>query len=263
MNLTTTKKGSGIVEHPADAESIKKCFDFPESAEYLLQRLIEKLKSVALLEPAGDLVQKVREYVDIVQKQRSLKGDAWSADPACERSTFQNLQVNLATQARGLLTESITEPLKMDYAVSDSAQFLRGYSVKGKPLDPGLIDACDKLFNAWLAEHHLLSKQGQIYEITENGEIQKDENGELMSADSAKVKTLFTDSKRSFQAYLANSKNAIQLTAQVHPYPEEKPVVKPEVKAPKVAEVEAPKPKVEAQDQGIKPEEPGGAGVRG
>src|SRR3990167_3412585 len=172
--LATTKQGSDVVEHATDAVSIKKCLDFPESADYLLSRLIEKLKSVGLLEKADELVEKVREYVDVVHKQRSLRGQPWDADPACERTDFQNLQANLAEEALERLTVVITDPMKMDYALSDLAEFVRGFSVNGKPLSPELLDFCDKLFNSWLAENNLLSKGGKIYEVSDKGIIRKD-----------------------------------------------------------------------------------------
>ena len=221
MSLPTTKKGSEVAEHPPNSDAIKRCFDFPESADYLLTRLIEKLRSVGLLDKAHDLVEKVREFVDIVQQQHNLRGEPWSADLACERTDFQNLQAKLAQEARESLTATISEPMKMDFALSDMSQFLRGYSVDGKPLDPALLDSCDKLFNAWLAENNLLSKQGDIYEITDDGKIRLDENGLPVKADPAKFKQLFTDPAKGFQAYLA--KKSIQLTIQEHPYPEEKP----------------------------------------
>lgn len=261
MGFTTTKKGSDVVEHPADAESIKKCFDFPESADYLLPRLIEKLESVGLLAKAQDLVQKVSEFVGVVLKQRSLRGDPWSADPACERTDFQNLQNNLAMEAQKLLTSAISDPVKMDFALSDMSQFLRGYSVNGNPLDPELLDPCDKLFNAWLAENNLLSKHGQIYETMDNGEIRKDAKGMPITADPDKIRTLLNNPAKSFQVYLG--KKTIALITQEHPYPEEKPKVNPKVEVRKTAEKIPEQPTAEVEEkERIKPDDSSGAGIR-
>ncbi len=257
QHLSTTKKGSDVVEHPPGADAIKKCSEFSESVDYLLERLVKKLKSVGLLDGAQDLVTKIKELAQVVHQLDSLRGNPHDGDPACFRTPFQNLQIKLAKEAQEKITNQILDQMKMDYALSNTTEFLRGYSVGGKPLDPQLLDSCDKLFNAWLAEHGLLSKQGQIYEVMDNGEIKTDDKGEPIKADATKVRALLKDPVNSFEAYLGQ--RAVKLSSQEHPYPtEQQPIAKKPPQAPEraqqVSRVEKPVPESHEKQGGVEPD---------
>lgn len=253
QKLQTTSQGSGIVTHLPGPDAINKCSEFTQSVDYFLERLVKTLGSQKVLDKTSELVDKIEELAKVVHQLEALRGKPYEGDPACFRTPFLNLQINLAAKAKEQLSDEIADPVKLDFALSDEAQFLRLYSANGKPLDSELLNCCDKLFNAWLAENGMLSKQGQIYEITDDGEIKQDKNGEPITADPGQVRALLKEQNaESFEAFLNRMK--IKLTTEEHSYPAQQPTAKPTAQAQK-----QPAPQVSHEEPTAQPDqEPGG-----
>ena len=284
---STTTQNSAVKRHAPLVKEIKKaievCSNSFELMDYLLIRLTEKVKSVGLLDDAHEMLDKIREYRDVLSNREALRGDrsrAWSGDPDSGLSDFEILQRDLAQEAQELIGRSLEGELQQAFALSDTAQFLRGYSEDGLPLDAELLQACDNLFNAWLAENDMIIKSGQIYDSTEKGELIGNDGKPLDSemsedirqnkakkADAQKIKQLLNDPNKGFIAYLA--KRGISLKTTELPYVQEKQPAQAKTKdrirqAVKKKAVEQPK-KVEPKEEqpSVKPEELGGTSIKG
>ena len=139
----------------------------------------------------------------------------------------------------------------MDFAISDLAKLIRGFSADGKALNEALLNTLDKLLNAWFARNNLISKDSVIHEGNEQGEILKDAAGQPKKAQVERVKQLILDNKEGFKQFL--EEKGIKAEIQQHKFPEQKP-------AAQKAAVAAPTP-TPAAEQTPQPEEPRGPNI--
>jgi hypothetical protein len=90
--------------------------------------------------------------------------------------------------------------------------------MSAEPLDQETIDALDKLFNAWLVIHGMLSKGGTLYQTDKTGKILADAKGTLRTVDAQQFKSLMANPEQGFQSYVAAK--GINLTTIQRDYPE-------------------------------------------
>ncbi|MDP1603595.1 MAG: hypothetical protein Q8M03_10060 [Legionella sp.] len=221
-------------------EAIKNCMEIaatnPDAANYFLDQLKRALANVDKSINTAPLLTKISEFVDNVHMQRDFREDPWYGNIEI-KTDFQNLQQNLAKDAADRILQAENDSIKMDFALSEQADFLRAFS----PSDKAITTALDRIFNYSLATKKMISKGGAIYEANENGEIQTDKAGNPIRANAENVKKII---KAVFQKYL--EEKGIKVTTQEKTYPEKKPqvVTKPEVKAPEQPTVEVTTPEV-------------------
>lgn len=129
-------------------------------------------------------------------------------------SMFDNLQESLAKEAFDKLKQAgVPKDLRLDMMLAETIK--RGYSAeetvsleddkenqersdalkhdekKAFKIDAKMLDALDRIFNAWLAEHGIMTKGGKLYE-QQNGTIIT-ENGQMKLADKQRVRDLIQD----------------------------------------------------------------------
>lgn len=211
MPLPTTTRGSNFGNYLPNAKALKALFEFPESADYALEKFRQKVKGIGgeVLQQAQSVLAMLEEFSVNVGLQRQIKGDPWAGSYQ-EATDFQNMQRNLGEEAARRIGD--IKQFNMDYAIGDGAQLLRGYD-----LDSELTDSADKLFNSWLAENNLLSSNSVIYQCDSHGNVLRDKKGDALPADAAKVRQLIEDPQQGFQAFL--QKKGLDSNLQQHAYP--------------------------------------------
>jgi len=196
-----------------------------EAAEYFYRRFAEKLKATKMLESSKDVLEKVLEFVDNVRLCDSRQ-NSWRGGSAKDILTdFQNLQQKLAETSLQTVTQQVHDDLRLDIAVSDIAQLLRGYSTDGVPLEGDLLLALDRLFNAWLANNDMISKGSTIYVCDEHGEIKMDARGQPVKVQAERVRQLIDDQVEGFATYI--TAKGMPTTVVQHEYPEQAPISEP------------------------------------
>jgi hypothetical protein len=192
-----------------------------DAADYLRDQFIKVLTDAKIVNESKDIIAKVDEFVKYVHYSLASKADAWLGQLG-EPSDFKNMQRNMAENVSTALDESIKDhhikmPFKLDIAINDLSQLLRGYSSESKSLDPEVVALLDKLFNAWLAENNIVSKDGVLYQSEANGDIKTDSRGKPLIANHDHVKSLLMDSKKGLIQYFQSK--GIEMEIKQHPYP--------------------------------------------
>lgn len=223
-----------------------------EAAEYLGDRFTDILVANKMEEQCKEMLAQVKDFVQYVKFKEAATAQPWSGEVASS-TDFQNMQANIATDTSNKLQGIIaaTDNLKLDLAINDNAELLRGYSGNGEAMDPETVVALDKLFNAWLAQQNLVTKNSTIYEVNDQGEIKTDAKGNARKANPERVKALIADRQQGLVSYLA--KKGITMVAQQHPYPT------PQVEQQKQEAVQAAVQAVQEQtapSESIEPESP-------
>jgi hypothetical protein len=212
-----------------DQETFKKVLEVVgkrvEAIEYLHQNIEGRLDPEVVAE-----VAQLRDYASFLER---VRGNPWLGNtmkPVGKDTDFHNFQEYLANKAGSVIHE---KNLVMDCAISDNAEFIRGYTSDGQPLGDVTTDALDKLFNAWLATQRIetadgqvidfISKDGFIYKAV-NGEIIQDMQGTPVKVDPNEFRVLLSEQATGFEAFVRkNNKDVEHVAIHLHPYPEETP----------------------------------------
>ncbi|GGI93404.1 hypothetical protein [Legionella impletisoli] len=200
------------------SDSVRKCVEIitnPDAAEELVITLRQQLEKAKLASKFSELIEHAEQFADFV-RLKSTQGDPWSGSLA-EFTGFQQYQAALAELS---IKELKHEDITFDVAISDGAEILRGYSTNGDPLSDEESEELDKLYNAWLAEKGMLTKDGIIYEATQDGRIKEEASGQAKRADAEKIRQLISDSKEGFSAYVKSKSSTTQITTIPRDYNE-------------------------------------------
>lgn len=142
-----------------------------EAADYLAQRFRAILKQAKLLDKSQEMLARVDEYVAYVKFKLISNAQPWFGE-AAKPSDFKIMQENIGNDAaQAFKAQEVAGSLRLDYAISEKGDFIRGYSVDGKALPNEALEQCDNLFNAWLADSGYVSKGSVLYPADEKGEI--------------------------------------------------------------------------------------------
>lgn len=193
-----------------------------EAADYFAEQFKKILINSKMLNKpeAQEMLARVEDFAKYVGFKLSLSTQPWSGEQG-KPSDFKNMQDQLAKDASAFVTENIKGNLKLDFAINEKGQLLRGYSVDGEMVnDPNRIEALDKLFNAWLAEHNIVSQGSILYESDINGVKQNPANAE-------KIKNLIKGVDNGFASYMGK-KNNHSIQIENHEYPKAQEQVKPQ-----------------------------------
>ncbi|KTD21007.1 Dot/Icm secretion system substrate [Legionella lansingensis] len=214
----------------------------PESANYFRDRFKNKVERAGMSEKGKDAIAHVEAFAETVRLQREFKFDPW-AGVSGPLSDFHNLQHNMAEEAAKKVASNVKGPITMNFAISDKSEFVRANSVDGKPIDKDSNQGVDKLFNAWLAENNMISKESVIYQGNEKGQILHDSKDEPLRANPEDVRQMVSDKTKGFPHFLEQFNKdgqEIQVTPRLQRYPEQKPEAAKA--AATAAEAEAPTP---------------------
>lgn len=221
MPLPTTTKGSTRGNYLPYGDALKACFDLckysKEAADYFAEKFSEQISKASkeVREQSQEMLKIVKDFANNVGLSLSSQ-NPWLPGGYQEATNFQTMQLHLAEEAATKLSDA-TKEVQMDYALGNNGEFLRGYSVGGQVLQGENVDAADKLFNAWLAENNLLSRDSALYQCDANGESLVDNAGNPVRANPDKVKELINDPTNGFQSYL--QRKGIQVVLQDHTFP--------------------------------------------
>lgn len=214
LPLVRARNGGGGSLPNADA--ITKCMNLsttPEAAEYLKNSATELYVNAGLSndESIKDVLEILRAHEDYITLTSDNR-NTWAGKPPA--TVFEKRQEDLAAQASKIIGEKVSN-VRLDFAISEDSQLLRGYSSNGEALHESDVAAMDKLFNACLAANNMISKDGTIYKGIKTGEIQKDANGELVKADPKDVKATIDG----FERYVQKTNKSAQITIEEQAYP--------------------------------------------
>lgn len=218
LPISTRDKSFG--DYMPGKDALLACFQLATSSEaalYLLKQFEKRLQSLKMErdEKCAKMLARVAEFSRDISFTCDNREDPWQGGEVL--TDFQNLQHNLSTGAAQLLKEKLPDaPLSIAFAINEVTNFVRGFSAAGKDLPPQLIQAMDKLCNAYFAENNLLSQGGAIYEATDMGVILRDKEGNPVRAKADKVKQLI---KEGLADYLSKKGLEAKVEQQAFPKP--------------------------------------------
>ena len=225
------------------SEAVMKCFataSTVKGVEYMAEKF-GKILTKAKVENSDIMLKRVQDHVANVKAQLDRRSPFGLTSEDDVKTDFQNMQQNLADAAMERLRASLTDDLRVDFAVSAYADLLRAFTADGKELDPEVVEALDALVNATLAEDDMISKDGVIYKATAAGQPEKDAAGNPVRANGAEVVKVISGP---FVEALKD--NGIETVLQQHEYPQEEQVAaKPAAVEP--APAPAPEPAVQPE----------------
>lgn len=188
-----------------------------EAAQYLATRVREIFTKAKVLDQFQDVMLKVDEFAQYTAFRLTASTQPWAGEQV-QGSGFENMQQNAANDAVNHLANYI-EPgqnIQFAIAINDDAQFLRGYAVDGDDMEKDAVACFNKLFEDWLAEHNLISKNSTLFVADDHGSLKKDKAGSPIKADAQQLKELISGNQ-GYSSYLANK--GINLSIQLMPYP--------------------------------------------
>ena len=121
-------------------------------------------------------------------------------------SDFELIQKQEAMSALKTLKDE-SMPVECIIAISAESEILRSYASNGKAMDDTKVAALDKLLNAYLSQHHMLTKDGVIYQ-EENGEI-KSNKGRPERANAAEIKKILLDKTNGLSVYVKSNAKSL------------------------------------------------------
>lgn len=188
-----------------------------EASNYFVERLTKILTETKMLDKSADLLVRVHDFAKYVEFKLNSSAQPWSGESP-KISDFENMQDHLANDAIRTVKANALSDVKLDIAINESAQLLRGYSAEGEWVkDPVVVDALDKIFNAWLAQHNVVSSSSVLYEANALGEIKRDASGDV-HADVEKIKSLMSDPDKGLTKFSADKGLEIAVDNS-HSYP--------------------------------------------
>ena len=173
-----------------------------EASEYLVQSFKNLLTRAKMTDKASDMLARVERYGELVKMKLSKNRDPWLGE-GIEDSEFKNLQENLAqSAAEVLLEQGVSEGIDLDLILNDRAELARMYSKSQEFLEPEQMSEYDRLFNAWLAEHDIVTEAGVLYEADANGKILLNKHNEKVRVDSGLFESLLQDPVKGYDNYI-------------------------------------------------------------
>lgn len=166
-----------------------------------------------------------REHLDKASRYEAALHKA--TEEAWKGHVTEGLEEKFSAILRGLPAAAVTasaefmasRKVRIDFAMSDEAEFLRGYSVDNQSPNNDEIATLDELFNAWLMSQNLSNQEGVIYLTNESGERILDKNEQYKRILINDFRKKFLDSQSGFASFLKQKGQYQQaeLVEQTHP----------------------------------------------
>lgn len=230
MVMRPVRKSGGQTSLPK-TEALNKCMAVattPEAANDFDQQFRELVKQAGLegnplYQKAVNVVTEFANYVGLA----TSGGDPWSGK--VPPTAFQNVQQKLAAASAAEI--NIEKPIRFDFAVSDASEFVKAYSVDGKPVDKATEHAMNKQLLGWLASDKnpasknqadkllMINHGGTLYVFDEKAKDQiKTIDGKPVLADPAAINKMMVDPKHGFAAFVQQTNQAAKLDIHSHDY---------------------------------------------
>jgi hypothetical protein len=129
--------------------------------------------------------------------------------------------------------------LKMAFAIDKGSKLLRGFMFKDKMIDKEQEPLFDKMFNAFLAQHGMVSEDSVIYKADDKGNVLKGDDGESIKADPKEIIDKVCDKENGLAAFVAKNGFQYDVKNQKAPAEEVKEEAREEVSADAKVEVSA------------------------
>jgi hypothetical protein len=185
-----------------------------EGADYLVGRMRKILTDAKVIDKSSELMARVEEFATHVSYKLSKSTQPWFGQSAWE-TDYKNMQDNLAKDmATRLLEAGVEGDLHLDFAISNKAEIVMGYSSEGKPLKSN--EEQYKLFNAWLATQNVVSKGSILYKADTKGNILSDQGN--VAEHAAQIRQLITDEQKGLSKFM-QEKGLPPISTQQHNYP--------------------------------------------
>ena len=178
---------------PLNGESILKAFNIAGNSAEVVAYLHTSLQSPAVVNAFAssnqasmltnicDNVQLQCDYLDDLSKKRNIwGGDVVSIEKT--QPTAANFQLNEAVKQLQQLAvdekDAALQHITLVYQMNDNAQFLRGYVQNDQVLDANnaqdekVLNVVDQIFQSWLVENSMESRDGVIYKVDDAAEQQ-------------------------------------------------------------------------------------------
>lgn len=241
MVMESTTRGSEIQNLSPDTEAMVKVIETatePETIDYACDQFDKKIKSLGKEMVAGSQAIKatLEEHRQNIHLQRSPQESQWRG--MMPISDYNNYQSGRATLASENLKANDIMDVRIDYALSDSSQFLRAISSEGNALDDDLQISVDELLSTYLSKNNVYvdvtPEATFLYENDGNGHINVDKRGQPINADPELIQQLLQDKNKGFQSYMQEF--GINSNLNSRAFPQETPA--PQTQA--AQQVEAP-----------------------
>lgn len=168
----------------------------------------------------GDLTKRAEYLQELRQSTTVWDGDTDVVDELenCSKS-YQHFRAQQKFQEiEADILESKLVHIKMIYDITPQGQFVRGYELDNRTLDPAiekpdkeLIDAMDEAFHTWMRDQHMVSKGGLIYA---EEPLDNDGNPTKRVSDDNFIKKLTSPEPDGFVEVAKNINSSINLTLQ-------------------------------------------------
>lgn len=164
-----------------DASALKKLLEFKtlEAAEYLQQRLEEKLKTTGLVGAYQTVMAEVADFVSIIRAQTSTLSEYWSGNPNdAAVSLYKTFHATFGTKALEELRSKFSgQEIQFTFAMNRDSALRQGATKDGQALEQAAMDQINDAFSSFLVKNGMMCKDGIIY-YSEDGAIKKAEDGQ-------------------------------------------------------------------------------------
>lgn len=210
--LPTTKKGSEQQTLAMTGDSIYKAMKIAtKTGDYLVSRVSKQLQNLGEeFQQAGQAVIKELKEFAKEQSLSSIGGNVWSGEFSPLINKVKE-GIDIAKEVKEQIQDAA---VKIDVALNDASELVRGFSSSGKALTGKLATSFDNLLNSWFAKNGLLSMASVIYEADEDGKIRENAQGKPVHAEPSKVRQVLNG----FQKYLKSL--GIQANLKQHQMPQ-------------------------------------------
>ncbi len=204
-------------------EDVLKCMEFtePESLKYVREGLEQCFQAAGVSVDAAclNMLANIDQFINI--SEQFQQRDPWSGELLDERTDFQTFQDQLADQSVAVIADTMEGDIKMDFAISNSSELIRGYTVNGAPVSHEMAEELDRIFNAWLAENAIITQDSTLYQATERGDISWAQ-GKPVTVSAETITQLINDKReKGLQAFLERKgllENGFRFSTEQHTY---------------------------------------------
>jgi hypothetical protein len=188
-----------------------------DGAEYLHRRVSDLYERSREVNPEAAAQLLLILETNYKNKQSIASGTGMVWEGRDFGSDFELVQRQVALDAlKSLKAQSMSVDCKI--AISPDSEIVRSYANNGRGLDESKVSALDNLLNAFLSEHHMLTKDGVVYEKAK-GNI-KLINGEPVRANVNDIKNALLDpTKAAFAAYVKSHAKSVDFKVTEAEYP--------------------------------------------
>lgn len=211
-----------------------------EGSKTMLKTLEDHNRNMQMMDPRREIDAASGSAYQPLDELFKSKDNAWAGViPDSNLNNFHAARAEIASEK--LVSENINE-IEIDFALSESSQLVRAFTLNDNPLDLDAQVSLDELMSGFFTKNNLYAEVTDtgtfLYEGDGKGLQRTDNNGRPIKADPEVVGKLLSDQDRGFQSYM--QAHGLNSTIKRHPFPGEAPEAKPTPEVPEVAKPASP-----------------------